>query len=66
MRSWPDWMYGLYHDYSFEQSVLFGNITGGTCVTAVGCLSARLTESELLENSSNINICSGDAPGAGF
>lgn len=42
-------MYGLYHDYSFEQSVLFGNITGGTCVTAVGCLSARLTESELLE-----------------
>lgn len=42
-------MYGLYHDYPFEQSVLFGNITGGTCVTAVGCLSARLNEAELLE-----------------
>lgn len=41
-------LYGLYHGYSFEQSVLFGNITGGTCVTAVGCLSARLSEAELL------------------
>ena len=42
-------LYGLYHDYSFAQSVLFGNITGGTCVTAVGCLTARLTEDELLD-----------------
>lgn len=42
-------MYGLYHDYSFAQSVLFGNITGGTCVTAVGCLTARLDERRLLE-----------------
>ena len=43
-------LYGLYHDYSFAQSVLFGNITGGTCVTAVGCLTARLTEDELLDH----------------
>ena len=42
-------LYGLYHDYSFAQSVLFGNITGGTCVTAVGCLTASLTEDELLD-----------------
>lgn len=42
-------LYGLYHDYSFAQNVLFGNITGGTCVTAVGCLTARLTEDELLD-----------------
>ena len=42
-------LYGLYHDYSFAQSVLFGNITGGTCVTAVGCLTARLTDDELLD-----------------
>ena len=42
-------LYGLYHDYSFAQSVLFGNITGGTCVTAVGCRTARLTEDELLD-----------------
>lgn len=41
-------LYGLYHDYSFAQSVLFGNLTGATCVTAVGCLTARLTEPELL------------------
>ena len=41
-------LYGLYHDYSFRESVLFGNITGGKCVTAVGCLTAYCTEPELL------------------
>ena len=42
-------LYGLYHGASFAQSVLYGNITGGKCVTAVGCLSAYCTEDELLE-----------------
>lgn len=41
-------LYGLYHGASFPQSVLYGNITGGKCVTAVGCLSAYCTEEELL------------------
>lgn len=41
-------MYGLYHEYSFEEAVLFGNITGGTCVTGRGCLSAWVDEKELL------------------
>lgn len=41
-------LYGLYHHYSFPECVLFGNITGGKCVTDVGCLTARCTEEELL------------------
>lgn len=40
-------MYGLYHGYSLEESVLFGNITGGKCVTGVGCLGATCNEEEL-------------------
>lgn len=44
-------MYGLYHDYPFRQSILFGNITGGKCVTGVGCLTASCTEEELLATS---------------
>jgi sugar/nucleoside kinase (ribokinase family) len=42
-------LYGLYHDCSAQECVLFGNITGGKCVTAVGCLTAWCTEQELLE-----------------
>lgn len=42
-------LYGLYHGYSFAECVLFGNITGGKCVTGVGCLTERCTEPELLE-----------------
>ena len=42
-------MYGLYHGYSFRESVLFGNITGGKCVTGVGCLTEWVNEAELLE-----------------
>lgn len=42
-------IYGLYHDYSFRDAVLFGNITGGTCVQAVGCLTKYVNENELLE-----------------
>lgn len=42
-------LYGLYHGYPPETCALFGNITGGKCVTAPGCLSAYCTETELLE-----------------
>ena len=31
-----------------EKCVLYGNLTGGKCVTAVGCTTAYLTEEELL------------------
>lgn len=42
-------MYGLYHNYQFRESILFGNLTGGKCVTGVGCLTESFTEPELLE-----------------
>lgn len=42
-------IYGLFNDYSFRDCVLFGNITGGKCVTGVGCLTEYLNEKELLE-----------------
>ncbi len=41
-------MYGLYHGYSFRKCVLFGNITGGKCVTGIGCLTKWADEAELL------------------
>ena len=41
--------YGLFHTYSFKDCILFGNITGGKAVTAVGALSSYLNEKELLE-----------------
>ena len=42
-------LYGLYHGYPLDKCTLFGNITGGKCVTAVGCLTAFCTEAELLD-----------------
>lgn len=42
-------IYGLYCGKSFTDSIMFGNITGGKCVTSVGCLSAYCTENELLQ-----------------
>ena len=42
-------VYGLFYDYCLEDCVRFGNITGGKAVTAVGALSAFVTERELLE-----------------
>lgn len=42
-------VYGLFHNYSFRNSIACGNLTGGKCVTAVGCLTEYLTESQLLE-----------------
>lgn len=41
-------LYGLMHDEPIERCVLFGNITGGKCVTAVGCTTAYFNEEELL------------------
>ena len=41
--------YGIYHGCPFADCLLFGNITGGKCVTRAGALSAYVTESELLE-----------------
>ncbi len=42
-------IYGLYHDYDIEDAILFGNITGGTCVQGIGCLTKYVNEQELLE-----------------
>ncbi|MBQ7203997.1 MAG: carbohydrate kinase family protein [Eubacterium sp.] len=41
--------YGVFNDYEFEECILFGNITGGNCVTKAGALTASLTENELHE-----------------
>lgn len=41
------YLYGIYHGFDPVKSVLFGNLTGGKCVTATGCLTASLTEEEL-------------------
>ena len=41
-------IYGLFYDRPFADCILFGNITGGKCVTEVGCLNAYVTENELL------------------
>lgn len=40
-------LYGLFYDFSLKDSIEFGNITGGKSVTAVGALSAYVTEEEL-------------------
>lgn len=42
-------IYGLFYDYPFEDCLLFGNITGGKCVTGVGALSEYVTREELLK-----------------
>ena len=42
-------IYGLYNDMDFKQCILAGNITGGKCVTGVGCLTEYVNENELLD-----------------
>lgn len=42
-------IYGLYHEYPVKDAILFGNITGGTCVQGIGCLTRYVNEKELLE-----------------
>lgn len=41
-------MYGLYHQYAFADCARFGNITGGMCVQAIGCLGKLISEEELI------------------
>lgn len=38
---------GLYNGEDFRKCILMGNITGGKCVTGVGCLTEYLTKDEL-------------------
>ncbi len=40
-------MFGIMTGEPIERCVLFGNITGGKCVTAVGCTTAFVTRDEL-------------------
>ena len=42
-------IYGLYNDFDFRKCILAGNITGGKCVTGVGCLTEYLHEKEFAE-----------------
>jgi len=41
-------LYGLYHGRDFAQCVQLGNIKGGVCVQAIGCLGKQIDEKELL------------------
>ncbi len=41
--------YGVYMERPVDECLLFGNITGGKCVTGVGALTAYLTKKELLK-----------------
>lgn len=43
-------MYGIYKGYSTRESVILGNITGGNCVTQIGCLTADMDEKALLDH----------------
>lgn len=47
-------MYGLFHDYDIDTCILFGNITGGTCVKKIGCLTSFVVEEELLSIAQNV------------
>lgn len=40
--------FGLFYGYPFKDCLLFGNITGGKCVTKPGALTAYVTKDELL------------------
>lgn len=40
-------IYGLYNDFDFKKCILAGNITGGKCVTGVGCLTEYITKDEI-------------------
>ena len=42
-------IYGLYNDFDFKKCILAGNITGGKCVTGVGCLTEYVNENEIKE-----------------
>lgn len=42
-------IYGLYNDLDFRQCVLAGNITGGKCVTGMGCLTEYISKEQIEE-----------------
>jgi sugar/nucleoside kinase (ribokinase family) len=42
-------MYGIYHGRTIGESILMGNIMGGKCVSAVGCLNGGINEAEFLD-----------------
>lgn len=47
-------IYGIYHGYPIEDCLRFGNVTGGTCVQGIGCLTKYVNEERLLELSRTI------------
>ena len=42
-------IYGLYNDFDFRKCILAGNITGGKCVTGIGCLTEYITEKQIVK-----------------
>ena len=42
-------IYGLYNNFDFRKCILAGNITGGKCVTGIGCLTEYINEKEIVE-----------------
>ena len=44
-------IYGLMKAYPIPDCIRFGNVTGGTCVQGLGCLSRYVTEDELKKKS---------------
>lgn len=46
-------LYGLYNGYQIEKCIAAGNLTGGKCVSDYGCLTAYLSEKELIEMLNN-------------
>jgi ribokinase len=49
-------MYGIIHDYPVEESIRFGNVTGGMCVKGMGCLTSYVEEEEMLKLARTIEI----------
>jgi sugar/nucleoside kinase (ribokinase family) len=47
--------FGLFYGCSLRKCLLFGNITGGKCVTKAGALSAYVTKEELLDIAEKIS-----------
>ncbi len=42
-------IYGLYNDFDFRKCILAGNITGGKCVTGIGCLTEYITKEQITD-----------------
>ncbi len=50
-------LYGLFYDKPFEDCILLGNITGGKCVSQIGCLDGYASEKELMELYNKMKRC---------